>query len=78
MREALRDYLSIFLSGSAIGIILFGWASGALDDRINTAVAKAMAPFVAQLKTNTQTLQKHDTRLQSLEDQVASVDEVEF
>lgn len=90
MREAIRDYLSIGISIFMFGVFLYGWTSNALDDRINVAVNaaidasvekavnKAMAPFVVQLKANTQTLKNYDNRFKSLEDQVASIDEVEF
>ena len=82
MEKIIRDYLSIVLSALTLALLFFGWASDALDHRINTAVNKAvdeaMAPFVAQLKANTQALQKHDDRFKSLETQVAAVEEVEF
>ena len=57
MRESIKDYLSIAISTITLSVILFGWASNMLDNRIeiivDKAVTKAMKPFVAQLNTHT-------------------------
>ena len=78
MREILKDYLSILLSAITLSVLLFGWASDVLDNRINEAVTKAMTPFAEQLDKSTQAIYELDKRLEPLEALASTLDENAF